>query len=53
MGTGRAEAGHWASGRWAARGRGRAHDLGMLLGQWAVHSVHSACFWPGLTQYGS
>ena len=39
--------------RQAGTGRGRARGLGMLLGQWAVHSVHSACFWPGLTQYGS
>ena len=39
--------------RQAGAGRGRARGLGVLLGQWAVHSVHSACFWPGLTQYGS
>ena len=24
--------------------------LGVQLGQWAVHSVHSACFWPGSTR---
>ena len=34
-----------------ARGAGAGYaGLGVLLGQWAVHSVHSACFWPGLTQ---
>ena len=27
-------------------GRGRALDLGVLLGQWAVHLVLSACFDP-------
>ena len=26
---------------------------GVLLGQRVVHSVHSACFWPGLTRYFS
>ena len=25
-------------------------DLGVQLGEWAVHSVHSACFWPGSTR---
>ena len=39
--------------RQAGAGRGRVRGLGVLLGQWAVHSVHSACFWPGLTQYCS
>ena len=39
--------------RQARAGRGRARGLGVLLGQWAVHSVHSACFWPGLAQYCS
>ena len=27
--------------------------LGVLAGLWAVHLVHSACFWPGLTRYFS
>ena len=41
-------------GAWqAGAGRGRVRGLGVLLGQWAVHSVHSACFWPSLTQYCS
>ena len=26
---------------------------GVLLGQLAMHSVHIACFWPGLTRYFS
>ena len=26
---------------------------GVLLGQLAVHSVHTTCFWPGLTRYFS
>ena len=39
--------------RQAGVGQCRARGLGVLLGQWAVHSVHSACFWPGLTQYCS
>ena len=34
-------------------GHGRLGDLGVLLGQQAVHSVHSACFDPVLTQYCS
>ena len=34
-------------------GRDRARGLGVLLGQWVVHSLHSACFWAGLTQYGA
>ena len=38
-------------GALAARRPGR--DLGMLLGQQAVHSVHSACFGPVSTQYCS
>ena len=43
--------------RWSARGAGRrraacAH-LGVLLGQQAVHLVHSACFDLVLTKYCS
>ena len=35
-----------------ARPAGRpGRGLGVQLGQWAVHSVHSACFWPGSTRY--
>ena len=34
-------------------GNCRLGGLGVLLGQRAVHSVHSACFWPGLTRYFS
>ena len=34
---------------WARPGRG----LGVLLGQQAVHSMHSACFDPVSTQYCS
>ena len=40
-GAGAGRAGRAAGGRWA---RGLAK---------AVHSVHSACFWPSLTQYCS
>ena len=48
----RRQAGAWgASGRRA--GHGLLGGLGVLLGQRAVHSVHSACFWPDLTQYFS
>ena len=37
-----------------ARPAGRpGRGLGVQLGQWAVHSVHSACFWPGSTRYFS
>ena len=36
-------------GRWA---RGQARP-GRAAGQQAVHLVHSACFWPSLTQYCS
>ena len=31
-------------------GIGRARGLGVLLGQWAVHSEHSSCFWPCLNE---
>ena len=37
----------------ARQGRDRGARPGVLLGQQAVHSVHSACFWPDLTQYCS
>ena len=58
----------WAGGRGAAApcrsaagarqghehtGRGRWARLGRAVGQRAVHLVHSACFWLGLTQYCS
>ena len=33
-------------------GRGRARGLGVLFGPWVGHSLHSACFFPDLTQYG-
>ena len=52
-------AGSWAAGArgkvWQALGRARQGTTGARAGcagwPWAVHSVHSACFWPGLTQY--
>ena len=56
-----------ALGRWGVRGRRAAGAralaaLGRRAGHgwlgagraawpWAVHSVHSACFWPGSTRY--
>ena len=36
-----------------AQARGKGERPGVLLGQRAMHSVHSACFWPGLTRYFS
>ena len=42
-----------ALGSTGARQADVGRGLGVLLGQWAVHSVHSACFWPDLTQYCS
>ena len=65
--TGRGSAGMRALGRAGVRGArawqegagahaagrlGRSRP-GMLLGQLAMHSVHAACFWPGLTRYFS
>ena len=57
-------AGSWARRRgaqWARRRAGRGSRRGRAgqgwLGAgragwpWAVHSVHSACFWPGSTRY--
>ena len=48
---------HAAGGRWVGA-RARAEHAGQgWLGAgragwpWAVHSVHSACFWPGSTRY--
>ena len=49
---------------WGARGRGAlgastgcrraaCEHLGVLAGLWAVHFVHSACFYPVSTQYCS
>ena len=35
-----------AAGRRGACRAGRERDLGVQLGQWAVHLVHSACFDP-------
>ena len=66
-GTGTRQAGAWGAGELGrGRGRGRREAAGMgargagLVGRpgrsgWprAVHSVHSACFWPGLTRYFS
>ena len=43
-------------GAWGAQGKGHgrwACGLGVLLGQQAVHSMHSACFDPVSTQYCS
>ena len=59
-GAGRAGVGAGALARQGAAGRSRraAWELdarpGVLLG-WpkAVHTVHSACFWPDLTRYFS
>ena len=34
-----------------AQARDKGVRPGVLLGQRAVHSVHSACFWPNLTRY--
>ena len=48
---GRAAGARWARGRGAARALGVR--LGRAAGQRAVHLVHSAYFWPGLTQYYS
>ena len=48
---GQARAAHGASSRRA--GHSRLGGLGVLLGQQAVHSVHSACFGPVSTQYYS
>ena len=60
-GTERRRAGRW--GEWARQQARGTHDtqararpglgLGMLLGQQAVHLVHSACFDPISTQYCS
>ena len=36
-----------------AAGARRQERPGRDAGQRTVHSVHSACFWPGLTQYCS
>ena len=38
------------AGAAASMGRARHAGLGVLLGQQAVHSVHSACFDPIYTQ---
>ena len=35
------------------RGAGLAGRPGRAGWPWAVHSVHSACFWPGSTRYFS
>ena len=51
QGAGRAERAG-AGGRAGQAGLA-ARGLGVLLGQWAVHLVHSACFWPNLTWYCS
>ena len=68
LGWAQAGAGCWAGRKRARRWHGRAggrlaglgrrarqgmRGLGMLLGQQAVHSVHSACFDPVSTQYCS
>ena len=37
----------WAAGAWP----GRWARPGCAGWPWAVHSVHSACFWPGSTRY--
>ena len=60
---GRRRTGHWGARGAGARGRGSrrrartsrrpGRGLGVLLGQQAVHSVHSACFDPVSTQYCS
>ena len=42
-----------AAGACGARGMGTGRGLGVLLGQQAVHSVHSACFDLVSTQYCS
>ena len=56
-GRGRGEAGaRQERGRHAvgtARARGRWARPRRAAGQRAVYLVHSACFWPGLTQYCS
>ena len=43
-GVGRAGIGRWHTARQQARGVTGACGLGVLLGQQAVHLVHSACF---------
>ena len=51
--AGRGAQGARQAGAWHGRcARGQARP-GSAAGQRAVHSVHSACFWPGLTQYCS
>ena len=46
-GTGARQAGTWARQAREARPAGRPRrGLGVLLGQWAVHLVHSTCFDP-------
>ena len=55
---GRRTLGRRAGGCAAAGARGAAASAqgarpGVLLGQRAMHSLHSACFWPDLTRYFS
>ena len=52
LGSRQGRGGRTAGAR-GARGMGDVRGLGVLLGQQAVHSVHSACFDPISTQYCS
>ena len=49
-GRGAQQAGRRGAGRARQAGTRRMGRAGWL---WAVHSVHSACFWPGSTRYFS
>ena len=57
---GRGERGAWgAKGAWQRHAGRGMREAGVRSERWArglarvVHLVHSACFWPGLTQYCS
>ena len=50
--SGRRASGRPAGGRRARRATGRRWASGARAAwPWAVHSVHSSCFWPGSTRY--